>query len=80
MPTFPFEIETASGRKFIMHAVDEAAAHDAFAAAVADGAVAFHKSVEGAFKPIGEMGAIVAVRPEPSVKTTLQEGPTWTRK
>jgi hypothetical protein len=71
----PFEIETASGRRFIVHAASEAAARLAFKAAIADGAVAFHKSVEGALKPIGEFGQVVSVRLEPPVKTTLQEGP-----
>ena len=66
-----FEIETASGRRFIMHAASEQAALDAFQRSVADGAVVFHKG----YKPLGEIGAVVSVRLEPPVKTTLQEGP-----
>jgi hypothetical protein len=67
----PFIIETASGRRFIVHAASEEAALASFKASVADGAVAFYKG----YKPLGEFGAVVSVRPEPAVKVTLQEGP-----
>ena len=71
----PFEIETASGRKFIIHAASEEAARVAFRQAAARGEAAYHKTINGGSKPLAEMGAVVSVRLEPPVKTTLQEGP-----
>lgn len=79
-PTTRFEIELASGRKFIIHALDEGIAREVFKTAVERALLVQHKDAGATvvtLRPIGELGEIVAVRPEPPVKTTLQEGPSW---
>lgn len=76
-PVVAFEITTASGRKFVVHAQSEAQARERFESAVAAGGEAWTgKTGEGA-KRLIEFGEVVSVALEPAVKTTIQEGPTW---
>lgn len=70
--TGPFEIETESGRKFIVYAADESEARVKFGQM---GATEVDAGKGNGAAPLASFGPIVRVVPEPPPVVTLQEGP-----